>query len=216
MPAFIHMEDYPRRDHFRYFCSLPNPFVSLTVPVDVTPLAAACKAQGCSFYLAMIHAVACAANQVPQFRQRVHEGGIVQFERCDTSHIELLEDDTYCYCTLQHAMPLTAYFQTAEAARAKARSHATIEEDPADTESMFFVSCLPWLHYTSLSEPTGNDSNPRFSWGKYDADHRGRLLMPLSVTAHHGLVDGVHIARFYQQLDGQLCRIAQELHSLSK
>lgn len=211
MPTFINMEDYPRRDHFRYFRTLSNPFVSLTVPVDVTELAAACKAQGLSFYLAVIHAVANAANAVPPFRQRVRGERIVQYETCITSHIELLEDDTYCYCNLRHDLPLTDYFAAAENARAAARRHATIEEDAADAESMFFVSTLPWLHYTCLSEPTGSDSNPRFSWGKYEADHRGRLMMPLSVTAHHGLVDGVHIARFYQQLDMQFQRIAQTL-----
>ena len=211
MPILINMEDYPRRDHFRYFCSLSNPFVSLTVPVDVTGLAAACKARSLSFYLTVIHAVANAANAVPQFRQRVRGDGIVQYDNCITSHIELLEDDTYCYCNLQHDEPLADYFVKAEAARAAARRHATIEEDAADAESMFFVSSLPWLHYTCLSEPTGSDSNPRFSWGKYEADHRGRLMMPLSVTAHHGLVDGVHIARFYQQLDVQFQSIAQAL-----
>ncbi|MBO5502676.1 MAG: hypothetical protein J6A48_11710, partial [Clostridia bacterium] len=99
----------------------------------------------------------------------------------------------------------------AEVARTAARNHATIEEDAADAESMFFVSSLPWLHYTCLSEPTGSDSNPRFSWGRYEADHQGRLMMPLSVTAHHGLVDGIHIARFYQQLEKQFQRITKEL-----
>ena len=211
MPAFINMEEYPRRDHFRYFCTLQNPFVSLTVPVDVTGLVAACKATDVSFYLAVIHAVANAANAVPQFRQRVRGDGIVQYEGCITSHIELLEDDTYCYCNLQHALPLAEYFTQAESARAAARSHASIEEDAADAESMFFVSCLPWLHYTCLSEPTGSDSNPRFSWGRYEADHQGRLMMPLSVTAHHGLMDGIHIARFYQQLEKQFQRITKEL-----
>lgn len=211
MPTFINMEEYPRRDHFRYFCTLSNPFVSLTVPVDVTALATACKAKGISFYLAVIHAVANAANAVPQFRQRVRGDGIVQYEDCITSHIELLEDDTYCYCNLQHNEPLADYFTAAETARTAARNHATIEEDAADAESMFFVSSLPWLHYTCLSEPTGSDSNPRFSWGRYEADPQGRLMMPLSVTAHHGLVDGIHIARFYQQLEKQFQRITKEL-----
>ena len=211
MPTFINMNEYPRRDHFRYFCSLPNPFVSLTVPVDVTSLVAACKEKGESFYLAMMHAVAHAGNQVPQLRQRVRGDGIVQYERCMTSHIELLEDETYCYCTLQQDLPLLEYFRAAEAARAAARNHATIEEDPAEAESLFFISCLPWLHYTGLCEPVGNDSNPRFTWGKYETDHLGRLMIPVSVTAHHGLVDGVHIARFYQALESQIQRIAQEL-----
>ncbi len=45
------------------------------------------------------------------------------------------------------------------------------------------------------------DSNPRMSWGKYEEDFRGRLMMPLTIAAHHGLVDGIHIGRFYENVE---------------
>ena len=157
-----------------------------------------------------MHAVALAADQTPQFRQRIHEGGIMQYEHCPTSHIELLEDETYCYCTLHHHLPLEEYLSNAENVRAAARRNASIDEDDA-VESMYFISSLPWLHYTAFVQPTGDDSNPRFSWGKYEEDHRGRLMMPVTVLAHHALVDGIHIARFYQHLEEQLAHIAQKL-----
>lgn len=215
MPTIIPLSDYPRRDHFQYFISLPNPYVGVTVNVDVTELAAACKAASASFYLCFMHAAALAADKVPQFRQRIHPEGIIQYDHCPTSHIELLEDETYCYCTLHHQFPLKEYLTKAEFARNAARQNASIEED-ADVDSMVFISSLPWLHYTSLMQPTGKDSNPRISWGKYEKDHRGRLMMPVTVLAHHALVDGIHIARFIQQLELQLTAIAQALYFLTK
>ena len=70
---------------------------------------------------------------------------------------------------------------------------------------MYYISTVPWLHYTQVIQPTGGseDSNPRFVWGKFE-EKDGRVTMPLSVLAHHALVDGLHIARFYEAFNKQM------------
>jgi chloramphenicol O-acetyltransferase type A len=175
--------------------------VGVTQNVDVTELVNFCREKKYSFYLTFLHAAALAADEVPQLRQRIHEGGIVEYDACPTSHIELLEDETYCYCTLRHHMPLEEYIPYAEAMREKCRQKASIEEDD-DVESMYFISSLPWLHYSAMIQPTagGEDSNPRITWGRYEKDIHGRLQMPVTLLAHHSLADGIHIAKFYQNL----------------
>ena len=57
-------------------------------------------------------------------------------------------------------MPVREYLKTAEALRKAARSKGSVEED-SDVDSMYFMTSLPWLSYTALVQPTGNDSNPR-------------------------------------------------------
>ena len=69
---------------------------------------------------------------------------------------------------------------------------------------MLFITCLPWIHYTALVQPTGDDSNPRISWGKYECDARGRQMLPVTLLAHHGLVDGVNLGQFYAELQKEL------------
>ena len=68
---------------------------------------------------------------------------------------------------------------------------------------MYFISSLPWLHYTSLIQPVagGEESNPRITWGKYERNVEGKYMMPVSILVHHALVDGVHIAAFYDSLN---------------
>ena len=207
----LDMHNYPRMAHFEYFRSLRDPYVGVTVNVDVTEAVAFCKRKPCSFYLTFLHLASIAANRVPEFRQRILDDGIVEFDNCPSSHIELLENGAYCYCTLRHdpEQPLDAYLAYAETARQACRKNASIEEDE-DVLSEFFISTLPWLHYTDLKQPTGGDeSNPRISWGRFETDWRGRLMMPVTVLAHHALVDGVHIARFYANLQEELkqCRL---------
>ena len=201
----IDMETYPRREHFNHFYGMAYPYAGVTVEVDVTDLLALCREKGYSFYLMVLHAVALAADGVDEFRRRIDRGGIVEYEQCPTSHVELKPDGTYAYCTLHHHMPLTEYLQKAEAARAAARTNGSIEEE-AEVQSMYFISTLPWLHYTQLIQPVacGEESNPRFTWGKYQQDADGRMMMPLSVLVHHALADGVHIAKFYDEFEKQM------------
>ena len=207
----IDMATYPRREHFNHFVGMAYPYVGVTVAVDGTDLLARCREKGYSFYLMVLHAVALAADEVPEFRRRIEGDGIVEYDTCPTSHTELKPDGTYAYCTLHHHMPLADYLAKAEAARAAARESGSIEEED-DVQSMYFISTLPWLHYTQLVQPVacGEESNPRITWGKYQPDAAGRMMMPLSVLVHHALADGLHIAQFYEAFDRVTARLCKE------
>lgn len=201
----IDLNNYPRRRQFEYFLTLQFPYVGVTNNVDVTETVHFCKEKGHSFYLTFMHAAALAADAVPQLRQRISGSRIIEYSECPTSHIELLDDESYCYCTLRHNMCFEEYIEYAERARENCRQNGNIEEDD-DVEGMYFISSLPWLNYSSLLQPVagGNDSNPRITWGKFQKDCHGREQLPVSILAHHGLVDGIHIARFYRNLEKQL------------
>lgn len=206
----IDLTNDPRRAHFDYFRSLAYPYVGVTVPVDVTDLRALCKTRGYSFYLTFLHAVAFAADGVPELRRRILDGKIVEYDACPSSHTELLENGAYCYCTLRHdrALSLEAWLGYAEQTRKACRENASIAEDE-DVLCEYFISALPWLPYTSLVQPVagGDESNPRISWGKFEPNARGRLLMPVSILVHHALADGLHLAKFYENLDKELKKL---------
>lgn len=207
----LDMAQFARRAHFQHFYGMAYPYVGVTVETEVTPLLALCREKGYSFYLMMLHAVALAADEIPELRQRIDNGGVVEYEACPTSHTELKADGTYAYCTLHHHLPLQEYLARAEAARKAVRESGSIEEE-AEVQSMYFISTLPWLHYTALIQPVccGEESNPRFTWGKYQTDGQGCVTIPLSVLAHHALADGVHIAAFYAAFDRVMARLCKE------
>ena len=199
-PRLIDMNCYERKAHFDYFKSLQYPYVGVTVNQDVTDAYSFSKSAGQSFYLTILHAVALAADNVPELRQRIHNNQIVEYSECPTSHTERTQGEKYCYCTLHHHMGLRDYFVCAEEARKKCAENGIAEAE--DVDSMYFISTLPWLHYTSLIQPVacGDESNPRFTWGQYQKTETGRIIMPVSILAHHALVDGCHIAKFYDEL----------------
>lgn len=207
----IDMESYPRKEHFAYFRTLANPYVGITVDVDVTELVRFCRERKISFYLTFMHAVALAADGVPELRQRIHNGAIVEYSHCGTSHTENTGMGTYCYCTLRHEMPFADYIRYAEQTRRACREKATIEED-VDAEGLYFITSLPWFKFSAMVQPTagGDESNPRISWGKYEEDFRGRLMMPVALLCNHALVDGAHMGAFYENIASRMADIIQE------
>lgn len=198
---YIDMNSYERKDHFEYFRSLQYPYVGVTVNVDVTGIVEYCKKNDYSFFLMFMHAVALAADEVKQLRQRIRQGKIVEYDECPTSHTELLDNGTYCYCTVHHHMDDKEYYKQALEARQSCKENGISEDD--EVESMYFITSLPWINYTSLIQPVaaGDESNPRISWGKYIKDETGKYHMPVSILVHHGLVDGMHIGQFFENLD---------------
>ena len=130
----------------------------------------------------------------------------MEFGHCRTSHTVALDDGTYCYCNLESNKPFRDYITYAVREQEKAKEEATIHED--DNLDMIFISTVPWISYTSLIQPVPMpaDSNPRITWGKYFRQE-GRVLLPVSVLCHHALVDGLHIAMFYELLEKEISAV---------
>lgn len=205
----IPLETYPRRDHFSYFKEMAQPYAGLTVSVDITGFMRRVRGEDFPFFLSFLYCVSRAANGVPQLRQRILNGGIVEYETCPTSHTEALEDGTYCYCTLDSRKPFAEYLPDAKKAQAEAKQQKSLD-DGEEVLSLFFISSLPWLSYEAIVQPTPNpaDSNPRITWGKYRQEG-DRTVLPVSILCHHALVDGLHLAQFYQKLDQELARFTE-------
>lgn len=203
---YLDMETYKRKEHFAYFNNLAYPYVGVTANVDITELLREIKTNGWPFFLTLCYCAGKAANQIPEFRQRIIDGKIAEFDRCATSHTVALEDETFCYCTLESDLPFPAYLPYAIKKQEEAKQAASIAEEKEEAYGKFFISSLPWLSYTALIQPVPvpADSNPRITWGKYFSQD-DRTWLPVSVLCHHALVDGRHIAEFYRLLE-EMCR----------
>ena len=204
----------PRGAHFAYFCSLASPAAGLTVPVDVTDLVK--NLRGRSFFLSFLWCVQRAANAVPELRRRIKDGRVLEFDVCPVSCTVMKDDGTYAYCHMDPDGDYEAFYARGLQALQQAKAHGTIDERAGDALPCYFISCLPWLSYTQIVNPWGGgeDSNPRITWGKYEQKD-GRTTLPLSILVHHGLADGLHIARFYERLQQELAELSRFLSKYS-
>ena len=59
-------------------------------------------------------------------------------------------------------------------------------------------SALPWFSFTGLTHPRNyndGDSIPKISFGRI-FEQGGRMMLPLSILVHHGLIDGYHVGLY--------------------
>lgn len=207
---YLDMETYKRKNHFEYFNSLSYPYVGLTVNVDITDLLKTIKAKRLPFFLSICYCVSRAANRVPEFRQRILNNQIIEYDDCLTSHTVALSDGTYCYCDLDSNRSFEDYICYAVYEQEKSKQKNSIDENADDTLGKIFISTIPWVSYTALINPTPvpADSNPRITWGKYFVQNE-KVLLPVSVLCHHALVDGLHISKFYDFLNEEIAAVAR-------
>lgn len=203
----VDMSKEPRREQFAYFSSMANPYMGATCEVDITALMARVREDGAPVFLSFAYQVLAAANAVPELRRRIEGERVVEYGCCRGSCTVAKDDGTYAYCTLDGSLPLAEFLTEGQARMEDARCGGTIKEDE-DAGELFFISCLPWLHYTSIVQPTPTpaDSNVRLTWGRYVTEADGRVHLPVTVLAHHALVDGVHLGAFFRELEARVSK----------
>jgi chloramphenicol O-acetyltransferase type A len=206
----IDLETWPRRRHFEVFRSLDFPHFSLCAEVDVTHLVASRPSIGMSLTIAIVYALARAANEQIDFRLRLREGQVVEHEVIHPSPTVMGEGRLFSFCTIPYSPEPEAFAACASERMAQAQLAPRLEDDPGQDDLLFMTS-LPWVSFTSFTHPIHMrpvDSIPRLAWGKI-ASRDGRQVMPLSVQVHHALMDGVHVGQYYQAVQDLLHRAAE-------
>ncbi|MDO5574293.1 MAG: CatA-like O-acetyltransferase, partial [bacterium] len=181
----LNMNEYNRKQQFDYFNSMPYPYVGLTVNVDITDFLQQMKQKQHPFFLSFLYAVTRAANAIPEFRQRIVDEEIMEYEKCISSYTVALEDHSYCYCSVDCDMPFEKFLPYARKAQESAKLQASLD-DGEDALSLYFISTVTNLSYTAIVQPVPQpaDSNPRITWGRYFAQE-GRTLIPVSLLCNH-------------------------------
>ncbi|MEM7658418.1 MAG: chloramphenicol acetyltransferase [Bacteroidota bacterium] len=198
----IDLSTWNRRKHFAYFNSLDYPPYNLTANVDITALHGFAKAQAWSLFRCTMYITCRAANEIEAFRQRVREGQVVQHEAVHPSYTSMTKAQVFSFTEADYHPDPQVFFANCDAGEAAVAEEAMIADDQHRDDYLFLTS-IPWVHFTSFVHPvhiSGVDSVPRISWGKY-LWIQDRLQLPLSMQAHHALVDGWHMGQFFQKVE---------------
>lgn len=200
----LDLNTYPRKEHFLFFKDMLFPYLAITANVDLTKFLATTKKKNLPFFLTFLYFVINSANKVKEFRLRIKDGGIIEYDYCLSSHIVLKEDESYAYCTLDCSLPFEEYLKEAIPLNERAKTEGGIEED-ADALYTYFISCLPWINFSALIQPIPSpaDSSPRITWGKMVKNGK-KTEMSINIQVNHALMDGIHISHFLEELQKEL------------
>lgn len=210
----IDMDNYPRKEHFNHFLSMENPFISLTFRCNITDWVIAQKESGYPFFLSFQYAVVKAANKIPELRQRILNGKVVEYDFSNPSYTLMLPDHTFRFCPVDATISFDEYINEAIKMQDKVSKEILSE---SDTLGLLFISCSPWFDYESLNlaYPNRLASNPNITWGKCCEEtklvlendrviEKMEYTMPITIMVNHALVDAIHIKDFISNLNDEL------------
>ena len=205
----IDMAAWPRREIFGFFSGVSNPFYSVTVQVDVTPLAAWAKREGLSFYYALVYLCTQAVNRTEAFRYDIREGQVVLHDRREPSFTDLKPGaELFHIVTMPSGEDIRAFCREA---RRKSREQDIFIDMEAEAGPLIFFSCLPWVELTALTNERDfnrDDTAPRIAWGRY-VEQGGRLKLGLSLEVNHRFIDGLHIGQFVRALEEMIAALGE-------
>ena len=193
----IDMTAWKRSRHFLLYKDCPFPYVGATAPVDVGQFIQCCADNGIRSSFAFMHIAMTAAQRVENFRYRLRNGSPVLFESVDPSFTVFDgEDELFYFATARTTSAFEDFRHEAAKAEAEALATRCLRNGRQD---VVYITCVPWVAFTDILQPVFldiGDCVPRIAWGKFTGTG-GHLEMPVNVLAHHGFVDGVHIAKLF-------------------
>ena len=195
----IDEKTWNRAMHCMIFRNSVEPAFCVTFEADITRFKRVVKEQGVSFTLAMVYAVCKCANDIDAFRYRFVDGKIVLFDKIDTA-FTYLNQETELFKVVNVPMidDLKEYCEFAETIAKEQKEYFT---GPLGND-VFQCSPMPWVTYTHISHTNSgkkDNATPLFDWGKF-YEKNGKIVIPISVQAHHSFVDGIHILKFADKL----------------
>jgi chloramphenicol O-acetyltransferase type A len=193
---------------------MASPHFNLCAPVDISSFLSHIKTEGLPFSSCIVYAIAKTANAIPQFRWRIRKDKVIEHELVHPSFsVPCREEDVFSFCEVPYQDHLPSFLETADQ-KIRERFDEPIFEDEAGRDDYLFLSAIPWVSFSSLQHamPMPADSVPRISWGKY-YELGEKVLMPLSIQAHHAIVDGKHTGQFFHTLQALLSNFPVSTHS---
>ena len=196
----VDISAWPRRTTFEFFKDYDDPFFNFTANVDVTRLRSFCRENSLSFSIAALFYAQQAANSIREFRLRMIGETVVEFESVEATQTLLNDDETFSFCYFEARPNVFEYEAAGRIARQQYLQLKTFDVE-ADRIDLIYYSVIPWVSFTSFKHASSGNNRqtvPRIVFGKV-FETGGREMMPLSVEAHHALMDGIHVGRFYER-----------------
>jgi len=201
----IDLQTWSRREQFRFFSAFDHPHFGVCANVDLSEFQPFIKQSGISFTIALVYVITRAANAIPEFRHRIRGKAVVEHEIVHPSSTILIKEELFSFCDLEYREEFPVFAKKAAREIEYVKEHPALENIPG-RDDMLYMTAIPWISFTGFMHPMQlhpADSVPRFAWGKY-FEENGKLKLPLSAQEHHALMDGIHLGRFYENLQEYL------------
>lgn len=194
----IDLNNWNRKRHFDHFNALADPYFGVTVPVDVTKAYQFAKSENVSFFGKYLHDCMKAINAVENFRYRIVEDNVIDFDAIHASATLMRSDKTFGFSFINYSEDLATFLSNLKNEKERIENSNALYP-PVNSENCIHCSALPWLNFSGHKEPFSGrkDSVPKLAFSKVE-NIDNKLVMNVAVSANHALVDGYHVGQFVE------------------
>lgn len=216
----IDVENWERKTQFLNFSKYTCPVFSVGVRLDVTDLVAYCHNGNYSFFSAFLFIVSKCSNQLPEMKTRIKNREVVQYDIIHPSYVVFRDDNCIATCLTEFDEDFDKFHAETRKDIARVKKDKSVHEFNSQIRTdCFYTSSMQWTDITMVSNPYNFEdaeqtSIPRVTWGKYVKNSDGRYEMGFNISAHHGFMDGWHVAQFVQKIEEAMKNIEQFLRGI--
>lgn len=204
----INIETWKRKALFEFYKDFDDPFFNITANLDVTALYHFCKENQLSLFLSNLHCALETVNEISEFKRRLLDGKVVEYEEINIGSTILHDDETFSFCYFGRDTDIFEFNKKGQKNIDKQNQSKSLDPRLNELNSIH-CSVIPWLAFTSFKHAKNfgnNNSIPKLTFGKI-FDEGNRKKMPLSVAVNHALVDGLHVGRYFEKLQKRIDRL---------
>lgn len=198
----INKENWIRKEYFDFFSKYDNPFFGLVTEIDCTKAYRKCKDQKLSFFSYYLHKSILAVNRIEELKYRINGKDVVKFEQIHASSTVGRADGTFGFSFVNFSEDFDVFDKELkqEIEEVQNTNGLRLNENVYRLDTIHY-STLPWHKFTGLTHArsfNNADSSPKITIGKAFTIE-GKMMLPVSIDAHHGLVDGIHVSQFLNE-----------------
>ncbi len=197
----LNIENWNRKTTYEFFKDYDDPFFNITANLEATALYDFCKKNNLSFSLANLFYSLQTANEIREFRLRLLDDKVIEFDKIHATQTILNEDETFSFCYFEAKENIFDFNAAGLAAVEKYKKLKSFDVE-SDRLDLLYFSVIPWISFTSFKHAVRSDKKqtvPRMVFGRM-FDDGGRKKIPHSVEVHHALVDGLHVGKYFNRL----------------
>jgi len=203
--TLLDLSTWNRHEHYKFYQGTSQPWFNICSNVDASRLMQTCKGHQLSFFHAYLYLTQVAVNQHLPFKYRMVGQELRIYDNISVSCAILADDETMRFCDLPYGKDFSSFAAQAKVVEQHVKATPFMMSQFVGQEmahDVIHMSVIPWIHFTSFSNARSTDqvdSIPKIIYGKAKKTEQG-LMMPLSVEVHHGVMDGLHVGRFFDTI----------------
>ncbi len=196
--------NWNRREHFDFFNQFDEPFFGIVAELDCTNAYKICNDNSLPFFLYYHFQSIIAVNQIDAFRYRIKDDEIIIFDTIHVTTTISRDDNTFAFSFIPATPSFKEFCELAkiEIDKIKNSKGLGLTENTGRLDVIHF-STVPWISFSGVTHARNfryKESVPKITFGKY-YQKNDKIIMPISINVHHGLMDGYHVGQYLKLLE---------------